>query len=128
MRLSASDRESAVWEAARGQLDERGFALIPAVLSPEACDEIAGYYDDDRRFRSRVEMARYAFGRGEYKYFAYPLPRPFSSSGIRSIPSWPRSRINGPNGLAPMFITRNGFRISSSSAIALVKNGQHRYF
>ena len=75
MRLSASDREGAVWEAARGQLDERGFALIPAVLSPEACDEIAGYYDDDRRFRSRVEMARYAFGRGEYKYFAYPLPK-----------------------------------------------------
>src|SRR5689334_3302585 len=75
MRLSASDREGAVWEAARGQLDERGFALLPAVLSSEACDEIAGYYDDDRRFRSRVEMARYAFGRGEYKYFAYPLPK-----------------------------------------------------
>src|SRR4029078_9230389 len=75
MRLSALNRESAVWEAARGQLDERGFALIPAVLSPETCDEIAGYYDDDRRFRSRFEMARYAFGRGEYKYFAYPLPK-----------------------------------------------------
>jgi len=98
------------------------------VLSPEACDEIAGYYDDDRRFRSRVEMARYAFGRGEYKYFAYPLPRPFSSSGIRSIPSWPRSRINGPNGLAPMFITRNGFRISSSSAIAPAKSGRRPCF
>ena len=75
MRLSALNRESAVWEAARGQLDERGFALIPAVLSPEICDEIVGYYADERRFRSRIEMARYAFGRGEYKYFAYPLPK-----------------------------------------------------
>ena len=75
MRLSALNRESAVWEAARGQLDEHGFALIPAVLSPEICDEIAGYYADERRFRSRIEMVRYAFGRGEYKYFAYPLPK-----------------------------------------------------
>ena len=41
----------------------------------EAEREIAGYYADERRFRSRIEMARYAFGRGEYKYFAYPLPK-----------------------------------------------------
>src|ERR1043165_7753665 len=103
MRLSALNCDNAVWEAALGQLDERGFALIPAVLSPETCDEIAGYYDNDRRFRSRIEMARYAFGRGEYKYFAYPLPEAVQQLRNRSIPCWPRSRMNGPNGLAPIF-------------------------
>lgn len=62
------------WESTRRQLDERGFAPMPGVLPKESCDEIAGYYAGDRRFRSRIDMARYAFGRGEYKYFGYPLP------------------------------------------------------
>lgn len=62
------------WEQARSHLDERGFALIPGVLSKPICEEIAGYYADDRYFRSRIEMSRYAFGQGEYKYFKYPLP------------------------------------------------------
>jgi hypothetical protein len=62
------------WQEARSHIDERGFASIPAVLSKETCEEIAGYYADEQRFRSRIEMARYAFGRGEYKYFNYPLP------------------------------------------------------
>jgi hypothetical protein len=46
--------------------------LLPA---PE-CRALAGLYDDDARFRSRIVMARHGFGRGEYKYFAYPLPEP----------------------------------------------------
>jgi hypothetical protein len=62
------------WERALVDLDDRGFALIPSALTKLSCDEIAGYYADEQRFRSRVEMARYAFGRGEYKYFNYPLP------------------------------------------------------
>ncbi len=62
------------WQTARSQLDERGFALIRGALAKETCAEIAGYYADDGRFRSRIDMARYNFGRGEYKYFAYPLP------------------------------------------------------
>jgi hypothetical protein len=48
--------------------------LIPGVLAKETCETIVAYYDDDRYFRSRIEMARYAFGQGEYKYFTYPLP------------------------------------------------------
>ena len=56
-------------------LDERDFVAIPGVLSRKICEEIAAYYADDRRFRSRIEMSRYAFGQGEYKYFNYPLPR-----------------------------------------------------
>jgi uncharacterized protein len=62
------------WERARSHLDQRGFALIPGVLAKKNCEEIAGYYADENRFRSRIEMSRYAFGRGEYKYFNYPLP------------------------------------------------------
>jgi uncharacterized protein len=55
-------------------LDRAGFAVLPGLLSPEECDELAALYDDGRRFRSRVVMARHGFGRGEYQYFANPLP------------------------------------------------------
>ena len=62
------------WERVRSHLDARGFALIPGALAKKTCEEIVAYYDDERRFRSRIEMSRYAFGQGEYKYFTYPLP------------------------------------------------------
>jgi len=62
------------WEHARSQLDERGFVLIPGLLAKNICKEVAGHYAEDHRFRSRIEMSRYSFGRGEYKYFNYPLP------------------------------------------------------
>jgi hypothetical protein len=55
-------------------LDANGFAVIPQLLAPDACAEVAALYDDYACFRSRVVMARHGFGRGEYKYFAYPLP------------------------------------------------------
>ena len=55
-------------------LDRDGWALMPKLLAPEECRALAASYDDDARFRSRVVMARHGFGRGEYKYFAYPLP------------------------------------------------------
>jgi hypothetical protein len=56
------------------ELDERGCAVIPGLLEPAACDELAALYTVEDRFRSRVVMARHGFGRGEYKYFSYPLP------------------------------------------------------
>jgi hypothetical protein len=62
------------WEAVAAELDARGCATIPQLLAPAACASLAAIYDDDARFRSRVVMARHGFGRGEYKYFAYPLP------------------------------------------------------
>lgn len=62
------------WEPLRSRLDERGFAVIPGVLTAKNCDEIAAFYSDDERFRTRIDMSRYSFGRGEYKYFKYPLP------------------------------------------------------
>src|SRR5215470_13496419 len=62
------------WQAALVHLDERGFTVLPSILAKEACEQIAAFYLDERQFRSRIDMARYSFGRGEYKYFDYPLP------------------------------------------------------
>jgi uncharacterized protein len=75
MSAPAPIREHAIdWERACAHLDERGFALLPSVLAKKVCQDIAVYYADDHRFRSRIEMSRYSFGQGEYKYFNYPLP------------------------------------------------------
>jgi hypothetical protein len=57
-------------------LNETGFSIISHLLEPAACRAIAGTYDAEGPFRSRIGMARHGFGRGEYKYFAYPLPAP----------------------------------------------------
>lgn len=77
--LSISDRVSALeWSRIQTELDEFGCASIGAVLSPEECADLVRGYDDERAFRSRVVMAQHAFGRGEYKYYAYPLPQPIA--------------------------------------------------
>jgi hypothetical protein len=55
-------------------LDGYGWAMLRNLLTADECQAIAALYDDDRRFRSHVVMARHGFGRGEYKYFTYPLP------------------------------------------------------
>jgi hypothetical protein len=62
------------WHRISQDLDEQGNALLPDLLSSEECDALASLYPDDKHFRSRVVMERYSFGRGEYKYFHYPLP------------------------------------------------------
>ena len=63
------------WDRAATELAERGFTTLP-VLDPPSCQRLASLYDEDKRFRSRVVMQRHNFGRGEYKYFAHPLPEP----------------------------------------------------
>ena len=55
-------------------LDREGWARLGALLAPDECRALVASYDDDAKFRSKVVMARHGFGRGEYKYFAYPLP------------------------------------------------------
>ena len=62
------------WARVSTDLDDHDCAMVETLLSAEECTSLAGLYDDDRRFRSRVVMARHGFGSGEYKYFAYPLP------------------------------------------------------
>ena len=62
------------WPGIAEDLDGQGCAMIERLLSPDECRSVAELYSQDARFRSRVVMARHGFGRGEYKYFAYPLP------------------------------------------------------
>ena len=67
------------WLAVAASLDERGFAITGALLTPNECAHLAARYPDRETFRSRVVMARHGFGQGEYKYFAYPLPEPIAT-------------------------------------------------
>ncbi len=62
------------WPSAQSDLDAYGSALLPELLTPAECDAVAAMYPKDEVFRSTVVMARHGFGKGEYKYFKYPLP------------------------------------------------------
>ncbi|MGB9415516.1 MAG: 2OG-Fe(II) oxygenase [Acidobacteriaceae bacterium] len=62
------------WKRVEADLDEYGGSILEHLLTPEECDTVTAMYPDDAVFRSRVVMARHGFGRGEYKYFRYPLP------------------------------------------------------
>jgi uncharacterized protein len=62
------------WTHVSGELDAQGCAVLKGLLSAEECRAIAALYPDDSHFRSRIVMGRHGFGRGEYKYFSYPLP------------------------------------------------------
>lgn len=62
------------WDRIGIDLDAHGNALLPQLLTHYECTTLAGLYDQDPLFRSRVVMGRHGFGRGEYRYFAYPLP------------------------------------------------------
>jgi uncharacterized protein len=62
------------WQRLSQDLDREGCAIVERLLSIEECQSIAALYQNDEVFRSHVVMARHGFGRGEYKYFGYPLP------------------------------------------------------
>lgn len=62
------------WDRVSRDLDAQGCAILQHVFPADLCEDLAALYPDDNLFRSRVVMARHGFGRGEYKYFAYPLP------------------------------------------------------
>jgi len=62
------------WPDLLASLDERGYAVVPGLLDPAECGELAALYETEEAFRSRVVMARHNFGSGEYKYLRYPLP------------------------------------------------------
>jgi uncharacterized protein len=62
------------WQTLAGELDNYGCAILPKLISPVECHTIAALYPDEGHFRSHVHMARHGFGKGEYRYFKYPLP------------------------------------------------------
>jgi uncharacterized protein len=62
------------WPGITADLEARGVATTGPLLTPDECSHLAALYPDETAFRSHIVMARHGFGRGEYKYFAYPLP------------------------------------------------------
>lgn len=73
--MDVAERVKAIdWKRISTELDAEGSAVIENLLSPAECSALAALYPDEKRFRSRVVMSRHGFGRGEYKYFSYPLP------------------------------------------------------
>lgn len=105
-RPPVSDRVDAIdWARVEADLDTDGWARIPSLLSPPESRAFAELYSNDAFFRSRVAMARHGFGRGEYKYFAYPLPQTVQQ--LRAA-FYPRLRVvanrwNEAMGLAARF-------------------------
>jgi len=69
MRVSQYD-----WGTRSGDLDGYGCTVLETLLSPDECRQIAGLYAKEEYFRSHIHMARHGFGKGEYRYFKYPLP------------------------------------------------------
>ena len=72
---SAEDRVAVYnWQALAGELSDYGCAVLLNLLSADECRGIVGLYSDESHFRSHIHMARHGFGKGEYRYFKYPLP------------------------------------------------------
>src|ERR1039458_9576533 len=111
------------WAAIRESLEQHGYALTPAVLTPSECADLVNLYQSEEAFRSHIIMSRYRFGRGDYKYFDYPLPgivqqlREHSYSHlVRLANEW-----NQALGLVDVFPERH-----SSFLETCAKNGQTR--
>jgi len=66
--------EAVSWQQVSRDLDAQGNAVIEGILSPDECDDIRALYQEEKIFRSQIVMERHGFGRGEYRYFRYPLP------------------------------------------------------
>ncbi|MBS0505394.1 MAG: 2OG-Fe(II) oxygenase, partial [Proteobacteria bacterium] len=67
------------WLSIQTELNAQGCAVLPRLLSPDARAEAQGWWTNENLFRSHVHMARHGFGRGEYRYFRYPLPEPVAA-------------------------------------------------
>ncbi len=64
------------WAAVTDEVNDYGCALLPQLLTPQECAELVALYDEPDRFRATIDMRRYRFGQGEYRYFAAPFPEP----------------------------------------------------
>ncbi len=74
------------WDEVEAALWRQGYAKLPAILTDAECAELIALYASRERFRSRIEMARYRFGIGDYQYFGYPLPGVVAELRERSYP------------------------------------------
>jgi len=101
----SAERVAAIdWPGLSRDLDDRGNAVIEGLLSASECREVAGWYANDALFRSRVVMASHGFGRGEYKYFSYPLPPLVATLSTAACPvslPLPRGRPDTTDATAP---------------------------
>ena len=71
--------ETADWDAIAAEINDVGGALLPELMTPAECAAIRGLYPNDKLFRSTVDMSRYCFGRGQYRYFRRPYPQPIEA-------------------------------------------------
>lgn len=62
------------WADIKADLDNKGYTIVKTVLTADECDNLTAQYPDDQLYRKTVIMERHNYGRGEYKYFKYPLP------------------------------------------------------
>jgi hypothetical protein len=74
VRVADVEARAADWPTLRAELDTRGHARIPGLVSRDECRELIALYDDDSRFRKTVSLDRHRFGSGEYRYLDRPLP------------------------------------------------------
>jgi len=72
--MSPSRLDALDWASLEQHLDQYGYAIVRSLLSAQTCERVRALYPQTEPFRSQVIMARHGFGRGEYKYFSYPLP------------------------------------------------------
>jgi hypothetical protein len=79
MSVLSASAQQADWDRLSADLNAQGCAVLEKLLAPDECRRLASLYAKEDGFRSRVIMSRHGFGKGEYKYFAYPLPVPVAS-------------------------------------------------
>jgi hypothetical protein len=111
------------WTVIRESLDQRGYALTPTLLTPFECADLANLYPSEKAFRSHIIMSHYRFGRGDYKYFDYPLPAIVQDLREHSYPYLVplANEWNQALGLSDVFPERH-----SSFLHACAKNSQTR--
>jgi hypothetical protein len=111
------------WAAIGASLDEWGFARTPSLLTAEECAALRALYGEDARFRSRVDMARFRFGVGEYKYFASPLPPAVEDLRLHAYP--PLAAV--ANGWEAALGSRSRYPDSLAGLVALcARRGQKK--
>jgi hypothetical protein len=97
--INISERVDALdWDQLREQLDTQGHAVTEPLLRKGETRDLAGLFDDEERFRSTIDMARYRFGDGRYRYFDHPLPDAIAElCARRSTAASRRSPTTGPS-------------------------------